>query len=56
MDWLIYIVGALVAAGAVLAIYEKRKGLRIHDERGGEFHKETDRDIERARDAFRADR
>jgi len=56
MDWLLYVIGAFLVVGVVLAIYEKRKGLRVRDERKRAAANEIDRDLERAKDAFRIDR
>ena len=55
MEWILGGVAVFVVAGICLAIYEKRKGIRIIDERGrdGDGLSQHAPDIARAQDAFR---
>ena len=58
MEWIFGGVVLFVIAGVVLAIYEKRKGLRVRDERGsagGSVSAMQAGDQHRAQDAFRHD-
>lgn len=53
MEVIAGIVAALALFGACLAVYERRKGLRWHDERTPQVQSETDRAALRAEEQFR---